>query len=151
MVSFEAPAARLLREEITDESIRSFVDAFYTKIRRDPVLAPIFTARLGARWGVHVATMRAFWCSALRVKPGYRGDMLAAHRRVQRLDRSLFPRWLALFEETAREYFAPEPAAALCDRARRIARNLETALFVPLPPRPVAPARDDTVRSTRAP
>ena len=125
--------ATMKYESITEESVGAFVEFFYAKIRRDTALAPIFNEALSGRWDHHIATMRDFWCSALRVKRGYHGDMLAAHRKVRRLDRSLFPRWLALFQETATEYFASEPARVLCDRALRIARNLETALFEPLP------------------
>ena len=120
-------------ESITEESVGAFVNAFYAKIRRDEALAPIFNEALSERWGEHIATMREFWCSAAHLKSGYRGDMLAAHRMVRKLDQSLFPRWLALFEETAAECFASAPATLLCDRALRIARNLETALFRSLP------------------
>jgi hemoglobin len=121
-------------EGITEDSVGAFVESFYTKVRRDTALGPVFNAALGGRGDQHITTMRQFWCSALRVKPGYRGDMLEAHRKVARMERSLFPRWLALFEETATECFALDPARILCNRAFRIARNLETALFH-IPPR----------------
>ena len=68
----------------------------------------------------------------MRISRGYRGDMLLAHRRLlPRLRPELFQRWLALFEQTVDERFAPETAAALRDRARKTARNLQLALFHP--------------------
>ena len=86
-------------DSITEQSVGALVERFYAKVRCDAVLAPIFENVLAGRWDEHVATMREFWCSALRVKRDYRGDVLAAHQRLGRLPRSLFPRWLALFRE----------------------------------------------------
>lgn len=115
-------------ERITEEAIGTLVERFYAKIRRDAVLAPIFDKALDGRWDEHIATMREFWCSALRVKRDYRGDMLAAHQKLGKLPRSLFPRWVALFRETIDEHFAEPMAGIIYDRALKTARNLESAL-----------------------
>lgn len=116
-------------DRITEESVGALVTAFYAKIRRDPVLAPIFETALAGRWDAHMATMREFWRSALRVERGYRSDMLAAHRKLGPLPHAAFARWLALFRETVAENFAQEPAAVILDRAEKTARNLESALL----------------------
>ena len=39
--------------------------------------------------------------------------------------RATFDRWLALFEETAREVCPPAAAALFIERARRVAESLE--------------------------
>jgi truncated hemoglobin YjbI len=62
------------------------------------------------------------------VKRDYRGDMLAAHQKLGKLPRSLFPRWLALFRETAAECFMEASAKIICERALKTARNLDSAL-----------------------
>ena len=116
-------------DRATDQSIALLVRAFYAKVRTDERLAPIFHDALGDDWDAHIATMCDFWSTALRVSRRYHGDMLAAHRRLSQLRPALFPVWLALFEETIDEHFTGEPAAALRDRAHKIARNLELALF----------------------
>ena len=113
---------------ITEQSVGTLVERFYTKIRCDAVLAPIFERALAGRWDEHVATMREFWCSALRMMRDYRGDILAAHQRLGRLPRSLFPRWLTLFRETVDENFMEAPAEIILDRALKTARNLESLL-----------------------
>lgn len=118
-------------DSITEQSVGSLVDRFYAKIRGDAVLAPIFETALAGHWEAHIARMRQFWCSALRVKRGYRGDMLAAHRRLGKLPRALFPRWLALFRDTVDECFTAAPAEIIRDRALKTARNLESALTHP--------------------
>jgi truncated hemoglobin YjbI len=115
-------------DSITEQSVDALVERFYAKVRCDAVLAPIFESALAGRWDEHVATMREFWYSALRVRRDYRGDMLAAHQRLGRLPRSLFPRWLALFRETVDENFSEAPAKAIQGRALKTARNLESAL-----------------------
>lgn len=115
-------------DSITEVSIGMLVQRFYAKIRCDDALAPIFEKALAGRWETHIATMRQFWCSALRVKRGYRGDMLAAHQRLGKLPRSLLLRWLVLFRKTVDECFMEAPAAIIFDRALKTARNLESAL-----------------------
>ena len=79
-------------DSITEEAVGALVERFYAKIRGDAVLAPIFDKALAGRWDDHIATMREFWCSALRVRRDYRGDMLTAHQKIGKLPRSLFPR-----------------------------------------------------------
>ncbi len=116
-------------EDITEKSVVALLQCFYAKVRCDPVLAPIYNEVLGENWDIHIARMREFWCSALRVKPGYRRDMLAVHQQIGTLKPSLFPRWLARFREAVGECFAAAPADVINDRALKTARNLETALF----------------------
>ena len=41
----------------------------------------------------------------------------------------MFARWLALFEATVAEMFAPEPAGIFVNKAHRIATSLQLALF----------------------
>ena len=116
-------------ERINENSVRALVERFYARVRADDVLGPIFEKALAGRWDEHIATLSEFWCSALRVKRGYSGDMLLAHQRLARMSASLFPRWLALFHETVAECFTDEAARIVEDRAQRIARNLEGAIF----------------------
>lgn len=116
-------------DRATDQSIALLVRAFYEKVRADERLAPIFGDALGDDWEPHIAKMCDFWGAAMRVSRRYHGDMLAAHRRLSQLHPALFPVWLTLFQTTIDEHFSGEAAAALHDRARKIARNLQLALF----------------------
>jgi len=116
-------------DSISEHSVRALIERFYARIRTDEVLGPIFEKALAGRWDDHIATLIEFWCSALHVKRGYTGDMLAAHQPLARLSPALFPRWLALFRATVAECFSEEAARVIEDRAQRIARNLESAIF----------------------
>lgn len=116
-------------DHLTDEAIRSLVYAFYEKVRSDAALASVFTEAISDDWDAHIGRMCDFWSTAMRISRRYDGDMLAIHRRLSRLRPELFQRWLELFERTVDEHFAAESAAALRDRARKTARNLQLALF----------------------
>ena len=58
----------------------------------------------------------------------YKGNPMAAHMKLP-IEPHFFERWLALWQETAGEVFAPEPAAAFRDKASRIAESLKLGLF----------------------
>jgi hemoglobin len=115
-------------DSITEQSIGTLVERFYATVRRDIALAPIFEKALAGRWDALIGTMRQFWCSALRVKRDYFGDMLAVHQKPGRLPRSLLVRWLVLFRKAVDECFTEAPAETIFDRALKTARNLESAL-----------------------
>jgi hemoglobin len=141
-----SPVARERFPGVTEAAIAALVDAFYAKARVDPVLGPVFMAAIADEaWPVHLDRISRFWSSVMLASRRYSGDPVGVHRGVAGMDRTLFPRWLALFEETTAELFAPAPAAQLIEKAHRIADSLQLALFhrlgAPpdgLPPRPAA-------------
>lgn len=124
---------------LTEEAIGRLVDTFYAKIRVDPELGPVFERGI-ADWGRHLETMRRFWSSVMLTSGRYKGNPVAAHKRVHGIELQLFERWLALFAETCRELFDDELAAAFQEKAVRIADSLKLALFYrpdrPWPPSP---------------
>jgi hemoglobin len=114
---------------VTEDAIEVLIDGFYAKVRRDPVLGPIFEAAIApGRWPQHIATMRRFWSSVMLASGRYSGDPVAVHRALPALEPPLFARWLTLFQQTAHDLFAPAPAALFVDKAQRIAASLERAL-----------------------
>lgn len=123
---------------LTEEAIGRLVDTFYGKVRVDPELGPVFERAI-TDWGPHLETMRRFWSSVMLTSGRYKGNPVAAHKRVEGIDMQLFTRWLALFEETCRELFDDVLAAAFKEKAVRIAESLQLALFY-RPDRPWPPA-----------
>jgi hemoglobin len=125
----------------TEDEIGRLVDAFYAKVRADEALGPVFDRAI-ADWEPHLETMRRFWSSVMLMSGRYKGNPVAVHRRVEGIDLALFDRWLALFDETCRELFGADLAAAFNEKAARIAESLKLALFYrpdrPWPPRIVA-------------
>ena len=114
---------------LSENAIRHLVDSFYTKVRADPELGPIFERAIAGDWGPHLATMNDFWSSVMLTSGRYKGNPVAVHLGVKGIEPRLFDRWLALFDETSREFFDDDVADALRTKAVRIAESLKLALF----------------------
>jgi len=111
------------RTGITEAVIEHLVHGFYAKVHSDAMLAPVFEARI-TDWEPHLAQMCAFWSSVALMTGRYHGTPMVKHMPLP-IDAAHFDRWLALFEQTARELCTPAAAAHVIDRARRIAASLE--------------------------
>ena len=103
--------------------IERLVRGFYARVRRDPILGPVFEARI-ADWEPHLQYMFAFWSSIMLQSGRYHGQPMAKHLPLP-VDAEHFDRWLGLFEETARELCPPAAAERFVERARRVAESLE--------------------------
>jgi len=69
----------------------------------------------------------------------YKGQPVPAHmRHMPAITPTLFERWLGLWRETTAELMAPDAAAALQEKAGRIAESLQLAMFFRLPPKGAA-------------
>jgi hemoglobin len=120
----------LLLSDVTEEAVALLIDRFYAAVRQEPVLRPVFESAISPEeWPEHLATMRRFWSSVMLASGRYSGNPLAVHRAVPNLQRPMFARWLALFEEAARELFVPDVAVQFTAKAHRIAVSLQLALF----------------------
>ena len=114
-----------------DEAYLSImVEKFYTRIRADERLGPIFEAEIGDDWRQHLDRMKRFWASIALNAGNYSGKPVAVHQRIGGVVREDFDRWLILFHATL-EDTAPTPEAInyLMFRAERNARSLRLAMF----------------------
>jgi hemoglobin len=111
---------------IDDAMIEALVRRFYGKVRADALLGPVFETRI-ADWETHLKRMCDFWSSVALMTGRYHGTPMAKHLPLP-VDAEHFDRWLALFEETAREICPPKAAGHILERARRIAESLELAI-----------------------
>lgn len=111
---------------IDEPMIARLVDAFYGKVRADPLLGPVFDARI-SDWEPHLAQMRLFWSSVALMSGVYHGRPMPKHLPLP-VDAVHFDRWLKLFEQTAREVCPPPAADHFIERARRIAESLELGI-----------------------
>ena len=99
------------------EDIKILVNAFYDKVNRDPLLAPVFSH---VDWPKHLPVMYDFWASALFGEQSYRGNPFQKHLGLP-LQTIHFDHWLVLFTETIAENFAGAKADEANERARTIA------------------------------
>ncbi|MBN8919385.1 MAG: group III truncated hemoglobin [Rhizobiales bacterium] len=111
------------RTGIDEVMIDRLVRGFYAKVRNDPLLGPVFESRI-RDWEPHLQQMCAFWSSVALMSGRYSGSPMAKHMPLP-IDGAHFDRWLALFEETAREICPGAAEAHFMERARRIAESLE--------------------------
>jgi hemoglobin len=122
--------------DLTEDDIAAVVDAFYAKVRADPLLGPVFgRAIAGELWPQHLAVIRDFWSSVMLKSGRYQRNPFGAHQRVDGIRPELFDRWLALFRETCDDLLASDSAEALYSKAVMIGDSLKAGLFF----RPGAP------------
>ena len=106
--------------------IEQLVRTFYKRVQSDPLLAPIFAAKV-SDWDAHNTKLCAFWSSVALMSGRYHGQPMHAHLNLP-VDTSHFDRWLALFEDTAVSLCPPAAAVHFIDRARRIADSMELGI-----------------------
>jgi len=85
-------------------SIRIMVDDFYTQVRQDEILGPVFSKVITGDWQPHLNQMYDFWNAALFGVPGFRGNPFAKHAPLP-IDEQHFSRWLELFGKTIDRHF----------------------------------------------
>lgn len=113
--------------EITEAALAVQVERFYDKVRRDPLIGPVFDAAIDD-WPEHLAKLTDFWSSVTLATGRYSGRPIPAHMKLP-LEPRMFDRWLFLWGETADELFVPEAALVLREKAARIGQSLSLALF----------------------
>ena len=135
----ENPRRKPVHPQISEETIRALVHAFYGRVRRDEVLGPIFARVIGEDWDPHLAKMCDFWSSVMLMSGRYKGNPMIAHMRLKMVKPEHFIRWLDLFRVTALEECPPDIAVQFCARADNIARSLQLGMFY----RPAPEKSDD--------
>jgi hemoglobin len=116
------------------DCIGVLVREFYTRLRANERLGPIFAREISGDWEPHLEKMTDFWCSVILKSGDYQGRPVPAHLKLKGVSEADFDIWLGIFGETATELLAPETAAVFLDRAERIAKSLKLAMFFRLPP-----------------
>ncbi len=120
-----------MREDagLSDSDLKRVVTLFYARVRKDPELGPIFNAAIDD-WPGHLEKLTDFWSSIMLRSGRYKGNPLAEHMKHRdRITPELFGRWLALWAETTNETLPARTAAAMQEKAGRIAESLQLGLF----------------------
>ena len=114
------------RTGIDEPMIERVVRGFYAKVRQDPLLGPVFDARI-KNWEPHLQRMCQFWSSVALMSGRYHGSPMIKHLPLP-VDAAHFDRWLDLFRQTVRELCPPAAQAHFIERAERIAESLELGI-----------------------
>lgn len=124
--------------QLDEALIESVVRRFYTRVRKDDELGPIFEAVIGDDWEPHLHRMFDFWSSLMLRTGRYSGQPLRKHLPLKAVQPPHFERWLGLFRETCNEIGDARIAAAFISKAERIAESFQLAMF--FRPESIAPA-----------
>ena len=113
---------------ITEDRLKHLVALFYDRVRGDALIGPVFNDAIHD-WPEHLDKLQAFWSSVMLTSGRYKGRPLPVHvKRGDRIGPASFDRWLALWREATEEVLPPAAAAALQDKAGRIAESLSLGI-----------------------
>ena len=112
------------KEILSLEEIRELVNNFYDKVRKDPLLAPVFEQRIGDNWELHLDKMYRFWQTVLLQEHTYNGSPFSPHASMP-IGETHFKRWLELFQETLKENFKGDKAEEALWRAEKMAEMFQ--------------------------
>lgn len=130
--------------ELDNAEIEAAIDAcvrnFYAKGRNDDLLGPLFNLHI-ADWERHLKRIQDFWSRTLLGTARYSGHPYPAHMHLP-VEPEHFTRWLALFEETARQTLDATLAEKAIGRARHMSVSFQAGIF---------PFKDEDGRPSRLP
>jgi hemoglobin len=110
------------------EDIKLLVDNFYQKAIKNNLIGPIFTDVAKVNWEHHLPIMYSFWASTLLAIPGYVGNPMDAHFRLNQkitLTDKDFNTWKDLFVETINDFFEGE----IAEQAKKKAVSIADLMF----------------------
>jgi hemoglobin len=124
----------------TRKDVSNLVNAFYTKIRKDDLLGPIFNGHIPEeKWPEHLNKLTDFWETNLFGVAKFKGSPSAKHIKVDSnlnhsIDQSHFGKWLQLWFETIDELYVGELAVKAKESARKMASGQFLAIWNNRPP-----------------
>lgn len=115
------------------DNINFLVRTFYTKVRKDEILGPIFNGII-TDWEGHFELLTDLWETQLFLKRNYHGNPVTAHQEVDvTMNHSItsehFGLWLNLWFATIDELFVGEMAWIAKNRAQKMSTMLFMKIF----------------------
>lgn len=109
-------------KQITNRAdIELMVDSFYSAVREDTLIGPIFNRIIKDKWPEHLETMYKFWQTVLLHEHAYKGSPFYPHRKLP-LQQQHFERWLHHFSTTIDTNFEGKLADEAKWRAQKMAQ-----------------------------
>lgn len=88
------------------EDIIQMVDSFYSRVREDKLLGPIFAGVIQDRWPEHLEKMYRFWETILLGTHTYEGRPFPPHSKLP-IGAEHFGQWLYLFRSNLAQFEGP--------------------------------------------
>lgn len=114
---------RAVKTDIRDKKdIETFVNRFYSKVRENELLEPIFGSIISDNaWPQHLERMYDFWNAILFSETGFNGNPMQIHLQLP-IEEKHFLKWLSLFGQTIDELFEGPKVDEAKRRADSIAK-----------------------------
>jgi hemoglobin len=115
------------------EDVSLLVHTFYSKIRKDALLGPIFNGII-TDWETHLELLTDFWETNLFYSRKYFGNPMHTHIEVDKkvghtINELHFGTWINLWHETINELFEGETADIAKNRARNMGTFIHLNIF----------------------
>lgn len=115
------------------EEVSFLVRTFYSKVREDKLLGPIFNGII-TDWETHLELLTDFWETNLLYARKYFGNPMHAHIEVDKkigdtMNELHFGTWINLWYQTLNEYFEGEVAEIAKNRARNMGTFIHLNVF----------------------
>ena len=115
------------RIAVSEAQIDRVVARFYSAVRREPSLAPIFAAHV-TDWPAHEKKIGRFWRNALLLQRSYDGNPVQIHQAAGNVHSEHFPIWLKLFDQALDQELPADLAHSWSALAQRIGHGLSYGL-----------------------
>ena len=110
------------------ENITKLVELFYTEVRTDQLIGPVFHAVVKQDgWPKHLERMSNFWETVLHGKGSYRGNPFMKHKDLG-ISKIHFDRWIELFKKVVLKEFTGEKAEEALIRANKMSDLFQAKL-----------------------
>jgi hemoglobin len=118
----------MIHDGITEQSLTTLVETFYGRVRQDALIGPVFNGAIDD-WPGHLDKLQSFWSSVMLTSGRYKGRPLPAHvKHAHQISAASFERWLAIWDATTLDVLDPVSAAAMQEKAARIAESLSLGI-----------------------
>ncbi|QTV05033.1 group III truncated hemoglobin [Faecalibacter bovis] len=121
-----------MRQIDNRSDINILVNSFYSKVKVDELLGPIFNAHISDdKWPEHLDKLTDFWETNLFGVAKFKGNPTQKHINVDKnlnysIEQKHFGRWLQIWFETIDELYEGEYA----DKAKNSARKMSTGQYL---------------------
>ena len=117
----------------TREDISILIHAFYTEVREDDLLGPIFNSMI-KDWDTHLSLLVDFWETNLFFIKKYAGNPLEAHVRADKfhdhkINELHFGTWLNLWFKNIDALYVGDNAQLAKNRARNMSTFMNMEIF----------------------
>lgn len=109
------------------DDVKLLVNDFYSRVRDNDLLAPIFNGVIGENWPIHLEKMYGFWQTILLDTPAYSGSPFLKHAKLP-IRKEHFDTWINLFNSTVDAHFTGEKATEAKWRAAKMSEMFQYKL-----------------------